>query len=84
MFKQYNKMVEKKTEPLPVIGSDGRVRQANQGKYEWRYDESDDKTCVIFEIKVPKFMDTNHIQCDLHPDYLRLDIKGRITQLSHP
>lgn len=29
-------------------------------------------------------MDTNHINFDPHPDYLRIDIKGRITQLSHP
>jgi hypothetical protein len=51
----------------------------NQGKYEWRYDETDDKTCVIFEIRVPKFMDTSHINVDLHPDYVRMDIKGRVT-----
>lgn len=56
----------------------------NAGKYEWRFDETPDKTCVVFEIKVPKFMDTQHINVDLNPDYLRLDIKGRFTQLSIP
>ena len=63
---------------------DGTVRQANQGKYEWRFDESEDKTHVIFEIKIPKFMDTALINVDLQPTYLRLDIKGRVTQLSIP
>mmetsp|Transcript_24392 Transcript_24392/g.37804 ORF Transcript_24392/g.37804 Transcript_24392/m.37804 type:complete len:194 (-) Transcript_24392:16-597(-) len=63
---------------------EGQVRQANQGKYEWRFDESIDKTEVVFEIKIPKYLDTAQLNVDLHPDYLRLDIKGKITQLSIP
>lgn len=86
MFKEYNEFMasQKDQGPLPVYTKDGTVRQANQGKYEWRFDESDDKTQVIFEIKIPKFMDTALINVDLQPTYLRLDIKGRITQLSIP
>merc|ERR1712167_48913 len=42
------------------------------------------KTCVIFEIKIPKYLDTHLIDCDLQPEYVRLDIKGRVTQLIHP
>lgn len=88
MFKDYNEMMERekeqKSKPIPTHTKDGKVRQTNQGQYEWRYEESTDKTCIIFEIKIPKFMDTAQINCDLHPDYVRLDIKGRITQLAHP
>jgi hypothetical protein len=51
----------------------------NQGKYEWRYDETPDKTCVIFELKLPKFMETANIECDLHPDYVRVTAKGKVT-----
>lgn len=59
MFKEYNELQDElKPRPVPVYGRDGKVRQANQGKYEWRYDETPDRTCVIFEVKVPKFMDT--------------------------
>ena len=29
-------------------------------------------------------METQHINVDLQPDYVRLDIKGRITQLTIP
>ena len=85
MFKEYNefeKQFEKRE--IPVYGKNGQVRQANEGKYEWRFEETQDKTAVIFEIKIPKFMDTSAINCDLQPDYIRLDIKGRITQLSIP
>ena len=41
MFKEYNefeKLWEKKE--IPVYSKDGTVRQANEGKYEWRFDET--------------------------------------------
>lgn len=86
MFKEYNDFMagQKADGPLPVYTKEGKVRQANQGKYEWRFEESADKTHVVFEIKIPKFMDTALINVDLQPTYVRLDIKGRITQLSIP
>lgn len=86
MFKDYNEFYKDvgAIKEIPVYNECGQIRSANQGKYEWRFDESQDKTCVIFEIKIPKFMDTSSINCDLHPDYIRLDIKGRITQLPIP
>ena len=66
MFKDYNELQESmKAGPLPVYGKDGRVRQANQGKYEWRYEESNDKTCVLFEIRIPKYLDTGKVNVDL-------------------
>ena len=86
MFKEYHEFEEslKPKGPPPVYNKDGKVRQVNQGQYEWRFDETPDHTSVIFEIKVPKFLETQHINVDLQPDYVRLDIKGRITQLTHP
>ena len=35
---------------------------------------------MTFTIKIPKFMDTNKIKVDLQPQYIRLDINGKITQ----
>ena len=73
-----------KDKVLPVYNMDGNIRQANQGKYEWRYDQTPDKTQVIFEIRVPKFLPTHKCNVDLQPTYLRIDINGCITQLTHP
>lgn len=39
---------------------------------------------IIIEIQVPKFMDTNSLNVDLQPEYVRCDIKGKITQLLIP
>lgn len=44
-------------------------------------DESDDKTSIVFELKVPKFMDTSLINIDLQPTYVRCDVKGKVTQM---
>jgi protein TilB len=66
MFKDYdefNKLNEQ--QEVPIYNKNGEVRQANQGKYEWRFDETVDKTSVIFEIKIPKYMDTSAINVDL-------------------
>lgn len=88
MFKEHNEYwnahEERKKAPVQTHNKDGSVRQVNQGKYEWRYDETPDKTCVIFEIKLPKHMETANIECDLHPDFVRITAKGKVTQLTHP
>jgi hypothetical protein len=67
MFKEYNEMYadEQKKQEIPVHNLHGGIRQANQGKYEWRFEETDDKTCVVFEIKIPKFMETAHVGVDV-------------------
>jgi len=33
---------------------------------------------------VPKFLPTHKVNVDLQPTYLRIDINGKITQLTHP
>jgi protein TilB len=35
----------------------------------------------MLEVQIPRFMDTSLVNVDLHPLYVRLDIKGKITQL---
>ncbi len=57
----------------------GDIRQCNEGKYEFKFSESSDKTSIIFELWVPKFMDTSLVNVDLNPSYVRVEIKGKIT-----
>ena len=56
----------------------------NQGGYKYHFDETSDKTQLIFVLEVPKFMDTDSLNIDLQPSYIRCDIKGKITQLVFP
>ena len=74
----------KKKEPVSVYNAQGEIRQCNEGRYEFKYSDSSDKTCVILEVWLPKFMDTSLINIDLNPQYIRIEVKTKVTQLKHP
>ena len=67
--------------PPPVYKENGEVRICNQGRYEVFLDEDIYTTAITtFRIKLPKFLDTSQIKVDLNPNYVRVDVKGKITQ----
>ncbi len=39
---------------------------------------------IFLEIDVPKYMPTSVVDADVHPQYVRVDIKDKITQLVWP
>ena len=73
---------DSKKEEIPsVYKPNGEIRIVNKGNYEFHCEEDIIKTAqMTFTIKIPKFMDTNKIKVDLQPQYIRLDINGKITQ----
>eukprot|EP00826_Nyctotherus_ovalis_P038514 TRINITY_DN3610_c0_g7_i1.p1 TRINITY_DN3610_c0_g7~~TRINITY_DN3610_c0_g7_i1.p1 ORF type:complete len:405 (-),score=150.60 TRINITY_DN3610_c0_g7_i1:96-1310(-) len=68
-------------EPPPVYNAEGEIRQCNQGKYKFKFVNDWDDENVVFELYVPKFLDTSLINVDLNPTYVRIDVKGKITQI---
>jgi protein TilB len=68
-------------EPPPVYNAEGEIRQCNQGKYKFKFLDNWDDEDIIFELYVPKFLDTSLINVDLNPLYVRIDVKGKITQI---
>ena len=67
--------------PPPVYKENGEVRICNQGRYEVFLDEDIYTTAVTtFRIKLPKYLDTSKIKVDLNPNYVRIDVNGKITQ----
>ena len=67
--------------PPPVYKENGEVRICNQGRYDVFLDEDIYTTAITtFRMKLPKFLDTNKIKVDLNPNYVRIDVKGKITQ----
>jgi len=70
------------TEVHEVYKKDGSIRICNQGKYEFLLDEDYFKTGITtFTLKLPKYLDTSQVKVDLNPQYVRCDVKGKITQL---
>ncbi len=84
MFADYNDHTKKREGPIPVHNKDGAVLQCNEGKYEWLFSESKDGRSIILTIQIPKYMSTTLINIDLNPTYVRMDIKGKTTQLLIP
>ena len=60
---------------------DGQVRQCNQGKYTFSLDETPCGTKLVFSLEVPKFLSTDSLNVDLQPTFVRVDIRGKITQI---
>ena len=82
MFKDYNDLVASTTPgPATVYTKNGHIRQCNQGRYTFDLTESPDGTKLLFSMEVPKFMDTASLNVDLQPTYVRVDVKGKITQI---
>eukprot|EP00947_MAST-08B_sp_MAST-8B-sp1_P002019 g2019.t1 len=60
----------------------GRVRQCNQGKYDFKlYEEGKD---VILEVELPRFLATSLINVDVQPTYVSVVIKKKVLRLEFP
>eukprot|EP00775_Hariotina_reticulata_P002455 gene2455-2758_t len=71
-------------EEFPPLPDDGSVLQKNEGKWDFKLDESDDGSTLVLDVAVGKFVDTSLIKADVQPKVVRLLIKGRLLQLLLP
>jgi protein TilB len=68
--------------PHPVYKDNGEIRVCNQGRYEFNFDEDIYASGItIFELKLPKYLQTQQIEVDLNPQYVRCVIKNKVTQI---
>jgi protein TilB len=62
-----------------VLNARGEIRQCNEGGYKFSYEETDDS--VVFELHVPKYMDSSLIDVDINPTYIRCVVRNKLTQI---
>lgn len=67
-----------------VYNARGEIRQCNEGKYDFDMDDTSDPTKVVFELGVPKYLETSALDVDVNPLYVRCVIKDKVTQLKLP
>ena len=71
--------------PTPgVYNKKGEILQCNQGRYRYHLYEKHMKNgdqLIMLDLYVPKYMDTSLVDVDLNPEYIRIDVKGKITQI---
>jgi len=36
---------------------------------------------IMLDLYIPKYMDTSLVDVDMNPEYIRIDVKGKITQI---
>merc|ERR1719330_340935 len=66
-----------------VYNARGEIRQCNEGKYDFNIDD-DDPLAVVFELGVPKYLDTSALDVDVNPSYVRCVVREKVTQLKLP
>ncbi|KAJ3092296.1 Protein tilB [Quaeritorhiza haematococci] len=65
--------------PKPVLVKDGRVMQRNEGKWNFRINET--KGTIVLQVDISKLIDTSLIDVDVNPTWIRIVVKGKILQL---
>jgi len=70
---------------IPGVWNDrGEIRQCNEGKYNFKLDDAGDPAKIVFELGVPKYLDTTAMEVDVNPWYVRCVVKEKVTQLKLP
>ncbi|KAL3311473.1 Protein tilB [Cichlidogyrus casuarinus] len=72
-------------QPRPLFAPDGRPYNINEPKINFTFEDSIDESlgCVkVLKLNVFRHLDTSLIDCDIHPNYVRVTIKGKLLQLN--
>ncbi|CAE7691980.1 lrrc6 [Symbiodinium pilosum] len=64
-----------------VYNARGEIRQCNEGKYNFDLDDWTHPDKIVFELGVPKYLDTSALDVDVNPSYVRVVVKDKVTQL---
>ncbi|XP_012348043.1 protein tilB homolog isoform X1 [Apis florea] len=79
-----NQIIESRTiYKLKLFDSKGKPYNINQPKVSFKLNE-EDRDHIILEIALYRYLDTCYVDVDVHPDYVRVTIKGKILQLTLP
>ena len=62
----------------------GDIKQCNEGKWQFRFDEESQPGSVLLSIPLPKFLSSSLIDVDVHPTYVTVVIKGKVLRLVLP
>ncbi|CDI87261.1 leucine rich repeat protein, putative [Eimeria praecox] len=72
------------TQPFETYNSKGEIRQCNQGRLKFTMDSYSQPGLIVVTFELPRHLSTALIDVDVHPNYLRVTVKGKVTQLRLP
>ncbi len=68
--------------------AEGAIRQCNEARLEFRFEETlagsgsgsgSGSGDIVLEVSVPKYLDSSLIDLDVHPHYVSVVIKGKVS-----
>ncbi|KAJ8604881.1 hypothetical protein CTAYLR_010421 [Chrysophaeum taylorii] len=62
----------------------GEIRQCNQGKWEFHFDEATKPGCLLLDVAIARHLDSSLIDLDVHPRYVSVVIKSKTLRLKLP
>lgn len=65
--------------PIITIFSHREIKQKNEGGWEFYWDEETRPGMVVLEVRVQKFLDSSLIDVDVHPTYVSMVIKSKVS-----
>jgi len=71
-----------------VTKQDGGIKQCNQGKYQFWFEEECSKnkksSTLIMRVAIPKYLSTSLIDVDIHPTYVSVIVKSKVLRVVLP
>lgn len=59
--------------------TNSEIKQKNEGGWEFYWDEESRPGMVVLEVRVQKFLDSSLIDVDVHPTYVSMVIKSKVS-----
>ena len=64
---------------LLLSDTNSEIKQKNEGGWEFYWDEESRPGMVVLEVRVQKFLDSSLIDVDVHPTYVSMVIKSKVS-----
>eukprot|EP00566_Odontella_aurita_P014522 CAMPEP_0113535912 /NCGR_PEP_ID=MMETSP0015_2-20120614/5969_1 /TAXON_ID=2838 /ORGANISM="Odontella" /LENGTH=527 /DNA_ID=CAMNT_0000435219 /DNA_START=323 /DNA_END=1906 /DNA_ORIENTATION=+ /assembly_acc=CAM_ASM_000160 len=76
--------VQRAREREAKLEENGEIRQCNEGKLTFAFDESTVPGSILLFVDVQRYLSTSLIDVDVHPTYISIVIKSKILRLTLP
>lgn len=80
--KQRDAQKEQKDAVLRERTAQGHIKQCNQGKWDFKFDEHNDS--LVLDVAIARHLDSSLIDLDVHPTYISVVIKAKTLRLTLP
>jgi protein TilB len=58
-----------------------KVRQKNEGNWEFSIDDEDGDGNVVLRLSLPRFLDSSLLDVDIHPNHVTVVVKGKVFRI---